>query len=68
MADSVAFSSMPCPEVNPDHCALVQPFGTWMNAASKNKEAAWLLIQYLTSKETQAKAAQAKKPKAEARA
>jgi multiple sugar transport system substrate-binding protein len=37
----------------------VQPFGTWINAASENKEAAWLLVQYLTSKETQAAAAQA---------
>ena len=60
VADSVAFWSLPCPAINPDHCALVQPFGTWINAASKNKEAAWLLVQYLTSKEIQAAAAQAK--------
>ena len=59
VADSVAFWSMPCTEVNPDHCALVQPFGTWINNASEHKEAAWLLVQFLTSKETQAKAAQA---------
>ncbi len=60
VADSVAFWSLPCPEVNPDHCALVQPFGTWINNASENKEAAWLLVQYLTSKDVQAPAAQAK--------
>ncbi len=59
VSDSVAFWSLPCPPINPDHCDLVQPFGTWINAASKNKEAAWLLVQYLTSKETQAAAAQA---------
>ncbi len=59
VAEETAFWSLPCTEVNPDHCALVQPFGTWINAASKNKEAAWLLVQYLTSKETQAAAAQA---------
>jgi multiple sugar transport system substrate-binding protein len=60
VSDSVSFWSLPCPPVNPDHCALVQPFGTWINSASKNKEAAWMLVQYLTSKETQLKAAQAK--------
>ena len=52
VSEETAFWSMPCPEVNPDNCALVQPFGTWINAASENKEAAWLLVQYLTSKET----------------
>lgn len=59
VADSVAFWSMPCTEVNPTNCALVQPFGTWINNASQNKEAAWLLVQFLTSKATQAAAAQA---------
>ena len=59
VAEETAFWSLPCQEVNPDHCGLVQPFGTWINAASKNKEAAWLLVQFLTSKETQAAAAQA---------
>jgi len=54
-----AFYAMPCQPINPDHCSLVQPFGTWMNAASKHKGAAWQLIQYLTSKETQAAAAKA---------
>jgi len=60
VADQTAFWEVPCQAVNPDHCALVQPFGTWMNAASQHKEAAWLLIAYLTSAETQAKAAIAK--------
>lgn len=55
-----AFWSLPCQPVNPDHCNLVQPFGTWMNAASKHKGAAWQFIQYITSKETQSKAAIAK--------
>ena len=55
-----AFWEVPCQPINPDHCALVQPFGTWMNAASTHKEAAWQLIQYLTSKETQIAAATAK--------
>jgi len=59
VAEETAFWSLPCQEVNPDNCSLVQPFGTWINSASKNKEAAWLLVQYLTSKETQAAAAQA---------
>jgi multiple sugar transport system substrate-binding protein len=60
VASDAAFWELPCQPVNPDHCALVQPFGTWMNAASKHKEAAWQLIQFLTSKETQAAAAKAK--------
>ncbi|HZC31861.1 MAG TPA: extracellular solute-binding protein [Candidatus Bathyarchaeia archaeon] len=60
VASDAAFWEVPCQPVNPDHCALVQPFGTWMNAASKHKEAAWQLIQFLTSKETQAAAAKAK--------
>jgi multiple sugar transport system substrate-binding protein len=59
VSEETAFWSLPCQAVNPDNCGLVQPFGTWINAASKNKEAAWLLVQYLTSKETQAAAAQA---------
>ena len=50
---------MPCQDVNPDHCALVQPFGTWINNASANKEAAWQLVQFLTSKDVQSRAAQA---------
>ena len=37
-------------------CSRSAPGST---AASENKEAAWLLVQYLTSKETQAAAAQA---------
>jgi ABC-type glycerol-3-phosphate transport system substrate-binding protein len=60
VASDAAFWEVPCQPVNPNHCALVQPFGTWMNAASKHKEAAWQLIQFLTSKETQAAAAKAK--------
>jgi multiple sugar transport system substrate-binding protein len=59
VAEETAFHSLPCTEVNPVNCGLVQPFGTWINSASENKEAAWLLVQYLTSKETQAAAAQA---------
>lgn len=54
-----AFWSLPCQPVNPDHCNLVQPFGTWMNAASKHKGAAWQFIQFVTSKDSQAKAATA---------
>ena len=54
-----AFWSLPCQPINPDHCNLVQPFGTWMNAASKHKGASWQFIQFVTSKETQAKAAMA---------
>ncbi len=57
VANDAAFWEVPCQPVNPDHCALVQPFGTWMNAASTHKGAAWQLIQYLTSKETQTAAA-----------
>jgi len=59
VAEEAAFWSLPCTEVNPDHCALVQPFGIWINAASQNKEAAWQLVQFLTSAETQSAAAQA---------
>jgi ABC-type glycerol-3-phosphate transport system substrate-binding protein len=58
VAEEVAFHSLPCQEVNPDHCALVQPFGTWINNASENKEAAWQLVQFLTSKDVQSRAAQ----------
>jgi multiple sugar transport system substrate-binding protein len=59
VAADTAFWELPCQAVNPDHCALVQPFGTWMNAASQHKGAAWQLIQFLTSQDTQSKAAMA---------
>ncbi len=59
VSEETAFWSLPCQPVNPDHCNLVQPFGTWMNAASKHKGAAWQFIQYVTSKDTQSKAAMA---------
>ena len=51
------FWAMPCPAVNPGHCELVQPFGIWLNAASKHKQAAWQLIQFITSAQTQLGAA-----------
>jgi ABC-type glycerol-3-phosphate transport system substrate-binding protein len=57
VSEETAFWSLPCQAVNPDNCTLVQPFGTWINAASENPEAAWLLVQFLTSKETQNAAA-----------
>jgi multiple sugar transport system substrate-binding protein len=60
VAKSVAFWEMPCQAVNPDHCALVQPFGVWMNNASTHKGAAWQLIQFLTSPAVQKGAALAK--------
>ena len=59
VSEETAFWSLPCQPVNPDHCNLVQPFGTWMNAASKHKGASWQFIQYVTSKETQSAAAKA---------
>ena len=59
VGSDAAFWALPCQAVNPDHCNLVQPFGTWMNAASKHKGAAWQLIQFLTSQATQSKAAMA---------
>ena len=57
VSNDTAFWSLPCQPVNPDHCNLVQPFGTWMNAASKHKGAAWQFIQFVTSKDSQSKAA-----------
>jgi len=60
VASDVAFWELPCQAVNPDHCALVQPFGVWMNNASLHKGAAWQLIQYLTSPAVQKGAALAK--------
>lgn len=60
VANDTAFWELPCQPVNPDHCALVQPFGVWMNAASQHKKAAWQLIEYLTSQATQTAAAKAK--------
>ena len=60
VAEDTAFWELPCPPANPNHCALVQPFGIWMNAASTHKPAAWQLIQYLTSKDTQVAAAKGK--------
>jgi multiple sugar transport system substrate-binding protein len=60
VSQDTAFWEVPCPPVNPNHCALVQPFGIWMNASSTHKQAAWQLIQYLTSKDTQVAAAKAK--------
>ncbi len=60
VSSDTAFWAMPCQPVNPDHCNLVQPFGMWINAASTHKGASWQLVQFLTSKETQTKAAIAK--------
>jgi ABC-type glycerol-3-phosphate transport system substrate-binding protein len=60
VANDTAFWAMPCPTANPDHCELVQPFGIWMNKASNHKNAAWQLIQYITSQETQVAATKAK--------
>jgi multiple sugar transport system substrate-binding protein len=60
VAKDTAFWAMPCPPANPDHCELVQPFGIWMNKASKHKNAAWQLIQYITSKQSQVAATKAK--------
>lgn len=60
VASDTAFEAMPCQAVNPDHCELVQPFGIWMNSASKHKQAAWQLIQYITSDSTQKSAVAAK--------
>lgn len=60
VANDTAFWAMPCPPANPDHCALVQPFGIWMNKASTHKEAAWQLMQFITSKESQVAATKAK--------
>jgi len=60
VSSDVAFWEMPCQAVNPDHCALVQPFGVWMNNASVHKGAAWQLIEFLTSPSTQKGAALAK--------
>jgi ABC-type glycerol-3-phosphate transport system substrate-binding protein len=60
VSKDTAFWAMPCPAVNPDHCELVQPFGIWMNKASSHKGAAWQLIQFITSQQTQIAAAKAK--------
>lgn len=60
VANDTAFWEMPCQQVNPNNCALVQPFGVWMNNASKHKGAAWQLIQFLTSPKVQKGAAIAK--------
>lgn len=57
VTEDTAFWALPCQPINPDHCNLVQPFGTWMNKASKHKGAAWQFIQWVTSKDTQSKAA-----------
>jgi ABC-type glycerol-3-phosphate transport system substrate-binding protein len=62
VAEDTAFWAMPCPAVNPDNCALVQPFGVWMNQASTKNGAAWQLIQFITSAETQKAAVQAPGP------
>jgi multiple sugar transport system substrate-binding protein len=60
VATSTAFWAMPCQPANPDHCALVQPFGVWMNKASQHKGASWQLIQFITSEQTQLAAVEAK--------
>jgi ABC-type glycerol-3-phosphate transport system substrate-binding protein len=60
VANDTAFWAMPCQPANPDHCELVQPFGIWMNKSSTHKGAAWQLIQYITSKDTQVAATKAK--------
>jgi multiple sugar transport system substrate-binding protein len=57
VAEETAFWALPCQPINPEHCNLVQPFGTWMNKASEHKGAAWQFIQWITSQETQSKAA-----------
>jgi multiple sugar transport system substrate-binding protein len=60
VASDVAFWELPCQAVNPNNCALVQPFGVWINNASLHKGAAWQLVQYLTSPAVQKGAALAK--------
>jgi ABC-type glycerol-3-phosphate transport system substrate-binding protein len=60
VADDTAFWAMPCPPANPTHCELVQPFGIWMNNASLHKGAAWQLMQFITSQQTQLAAVKAK--------
>jgi multiple sugar transport system substrate-binding protein len=60
VANDAKFWEIPCQPVNPDNCALVQPFGIWINAASTHKDAAWLLLEYITSQENQINAVAAK--------
>ncbi len=60
VASDVGFWELPCQAVNPNNCALVQPFGVWINNASLHKGAAWQLVQYLTSPAVQKGAALAK--------
>jgi ABC-type glycerol-3-phosphate transport system substrate-binding protein len=60
VANDAKFWEIPCQPVNPNNCALVQPFGIWINAASTHQDAAWELVQYITSKESQVNAVAAK--------
>lgn len=57
VSEDTAFWAMPCQPINPDNCNLVQPFGIWMNKASKHKGASWQFIRWVTSQEVQSKAA-----------
>jgi multiple sugar transport system substrate-binding protein len=52
-AANIGFQVIPCPPSANDHCTMGSPWGLFMNKESKVKPAAWQLMQFLTSKETE---------------
>jgi multiple sugar transport system substrate-binding protein len=48
-AKNIGFDVIPCPPSANDHCTMGSPWGLFMNKNTKNRDAAWQLMQYLTS-------------------
>jgi multiple sugar transport system substrate-binding protein len=55
VVNDVGFSVLPCPPTNPDHCVANAGGGWFLNSHSKNKDASWELLKWLTSLDNQVK-------------
>jgi multiple sugar transport system substrate-binding protein len=54
-AKNIGFQVIPCPPSSNGHCTMGSPWGIYLNKASKAKDAAWQLMQFLTSVDTESK-------------
>lgn len=52
--EDVGFHVIPCPSSSDGHCTMGSPWGIYMNENSTERDAAWQLMQHLTSAEAQA--------------
>jgi multiple sugar transport system substrate-binding protein len=54
-ASKIGFHVIPCPPSSQDHCTMGSPWGIYMNKNTKDKDAAWQVMQFLTSAAAQSK-------------